>query len=68
MGGHTVRSLIVNFVLVVAVFALVLFALGSGMGGVEIAIWFCALLASLALVISRYVRQRRAARIESAQS
>ncbi|MEU1261988.1 hypothetical protein ACPC27_20500 [Streptomyces cellulosae] len=58
------RSLIVNLVLVVAVFALVLFALGSGMGGAEVAIWLCALLASLVFVISRYVRQRRGARTE----
>ncbi|MDN3289599.1 hypothetical protein QWL27_28190 [Streptomyces thermocarboxydus] len=54
------RSLIVNVVLVVAVFALVLLALGSGMGGMEITIWFGALLASLVFVISRYVRQRGA--------
>ncbi|MEV5425750.1 hypothetical protein AB0K85_23695 [Streptomyces cellulosae] len=54
------RSLIVNVVLVVAVFALVLLALGSGKGGVEITIWFGALLASLVFVISRYVRQRGA--------
>ncbi|GHE63509.1 hypothetical protein GCM10018771_51680 [Streptomyces cellulosae] len=54
------RSLIVNVVLVVAVFALVLLAFGSGMGGVEITIWFSALLASLVFVISRYVRQRGA--------
>ena len=62
--GDTVRSLIVNLVLVVAVFALVLFALGSGMGGVEVTIWLCALLASLVFVISRYVRRRRGVRTE----
>ncbi|WSB86915.1 hypothetical protein OHA60_25710 [Streptomyces cellulosae] len=58
------RSLIVNLVLVVAVFALVLFALGSGMGGMEVSIWLCTLLASLVFVISRYVRRRRGVRTE----
>ncbi|GGQ24665.1 hypothetical protein [Streptomyces griseomycini] len=53
------RSLIVNLLLVVAVFALALVALGSGMGGVEIGIWFFAQLAAITFVVLRYVRQRR---------
>jgi hypothetical protein len=53
------RSLIVNLVLVIAVFALVLVALGSSMGSVEIGIWLFAQLAAITFVVLRYVRQRR---------
>ncbi|WP_163091035.1 hypothetical protein [Actinospica acidiphila] len=60
--------MIVNLVLVVAVFALVPLALGGRMGPVEIILWLCAQLAALAFVISRYVRQRRATRTEPTRS
>lgn len=53
------RSLIVNLVLVIAVFALALVALGGGMGEVELSIWLVAQLAALTFVILRYRRQRR---------
>ena len=53
------RNLIVSLLLVIGVFALLLVAFGSGMGGVEIGIWFVAQLAAIAVVILRYVRQRR---------
>lgn len=59
LGGRTLRSLIVNLVLVIVVFALALVGLGSGMGSVEVGIWFVALLAAVAFVVRRYVRQRR---------
>ncbi len=58
-GGRTLRNLIVSLLLVIAVFALALVAFGSGMGEVEIGIWFVAQLAAIAFVILRYVRQRR---------
>ncbi|MET7273645.1 MULTISPECIES: hypothetical protein [Streptomyces] len=48
-----------SLLLVIAVFALALVAFGSGMGEVEIGIWFVAQLAAIAFVILRYVRQRR---------
>ncbi|MFE2989981.1 hypothetical protein [Streptomyces sp. NPDC059262] len=51
--------MIVNLVLVIAVFALVLVALGSRLGSVEISIWLFALLAAITFVVRRYVRQRR---------
>ncbi|MER6344271.1 hypothetical protein ACWC10_06935 [Streptomyces sp. NPDC001595] len=51
--------MIISLVLIIAVFALALVALGSGMGGVEIGIWVFAQLAAIAFVILRYVRQRR---------
>ncbi|MGA5287683.1 hypothetical protein [Streptomyces pseudogriseolus] len=51
--------MIVNLLLVIAIFALALTALGSSMGGVEIGIWLFAQLAAITLVILRYVRQRR---------
>ncbi|MGV9286754.1 hypothetical protein [Streptomyces sp. NPDC003719] len=51
--------MIVNLLLVVVVFALVLLAVGSGMGAVEISIWFVAQLAAIIFVVRRYVRQRR---------
>ncbi|MEV5336136.1 hypothetical protein [Streptomyces werraensis] len=60
------RTLIVNLVLVIAVFALVLVALGGRVGPPELAFWLCAQLAAIAYVITRYVRQRRASRTESA--
>jgi hypothetical protein len=59
MGVGTLRSLIVNLVLVIAVFALALVALGGGMGEVELSIWLVAQLAALTFVILRYRRQRR---------
>ncbi|MFD7693144.1 hypothetical protein [Streptomyces sp. NPDC059374] len=53
------RDLIVSLVLIVAVFALLLLALGSSMGGVETGIWAVALLAAITVVVRRYARQRR---------
>ncbi|MFE3929006.1 hypothetical protein [Streptomyces sp. YIM B13508] len=58
-GGRTLRSLIVNLLLVIAIFALALTALGSRMGPVEIGVWLLAQLAAIAFVILRYMRQRR---------
>jgi uncharacterized membrane protein len=54
--------LIVSLLSVIAVFALLLVAFGSGMGGVEIGIWFVAQLAAITFVILRYARQRRLGR------
>ncbi|MFD5450802.1 hypothetical protein [Streptomyces sp. NPDC127100] len=48
-----------NLLLVIVVFALVLLAVGSGMGAVEISIWFVAQLAAIIFVVHRYMRQRR---------
>ncbi|CAM5525485.1 MULTISPECIES: hypothetical protein [unclassified Streptomyces] len=53
------RDLIVSLVLIVAVFALLLLALGSSMGGVETGIWAVALLTAITVVVRRYARQRR---------
>lgn len=58
-GGRTLRSLIVNLLLVIAIFALALAALGSRMGPVEIGVWLLAQLAAIGFVILRYMRQRR---------
>ncbi len=58
-GGRTLRSLIVNLLLVIAIFALALAALGSRMGPVEIGVWLLAQLAAIVFVILRYMRQRR---------
>lgn len=58
-GGRTLRSLIVSLVLVIAIFALALAALGSRMGPVEIGVWLLAQLAAITFVILRYMRQRR---------
>jgi uncharacterized membrane protein len=54
--------LIVSLLSVIAVFTLLLVAFGSGMGGVEIGIWFVAQLAAITFVILRYARQRRLGR------
>ncbi|MEU6529299.1 hypothetical protein ABZ869_08930 [Streptomyces sp. NPDC046928] len=56
------RNLIVSLVLIIAVFALVLLALGSSMGGVETGIWAVALLAAITVVVRRYVQERRLGR------
>lgn len=58
-GRTTLRSLIVNLLLVIAIFALALAALGSRMGPVEIGVWLLAQLAAIGFVILRYMRQRR---------
>ncbi|MEU0617281.1 hypothetical protein ABZ476_10080 [Streptomyces albogriseolus] len=51
--------MIVNLLLVIAIFALALAALGSRMGPVEIGVWLLAQLAAIAFVTLRYMRQRR---------
>ncbi|MEU0652923.1 hypothetical protein ACWEV9_20230 [Streptomyces albogriseolus] len=51
--------MIVSLVLVIAIFALALAALGSRMGPVEIGVWLLAQLAAITFVILRYMRQRR---------
>lgn len=51
-----------SLVLIIAVFALVLLALGSSMGGVETGIWAVALLAAITVVVRRYVQERRLGR------
>ncbi|MFJ4062749.1 hypothetical protein [Streptomyces albogriseolus] len=51
--------MIVNLLLVIAIFALALAALGGRMGPVEIGVWLLAQLAAIGFVILRYMRQRR---------
>lgn len=59
MGGRTLRNLVVSLVLVIAVFALMLLALGGSMGDVETGTWAVALLAAITVAVRRYVRQGR---------
>ncbi|MEQ8143173.1 hypothetical protein [Streptomyces sp. OP7] len=62
------RGLIVNLLLVIAVFAAALLALGGRMGPLEITVLFCAQLAAIIYVILRHVRGRRTARAEATRS
>ncbi|MFJ9047098.1 hypothetical protein [Streptomyces sp. NPDC102347] len=62
------RGLIVNLLLVVAVFAAALLALGGRMGPLEVTVLFLAQLAAIIYVVLRHVRRRRVVRTEPAQS